>query len=148
MYQKILVLLDGSERIETRTVEVDDPIVSAGTIRVESNQTVDFDRGNSPGNDFVWSVSEDSRRFEVQGGVKLAPKRDISDLRNLSRSECADADFDTYTFIDGSDDAPDEINRLIEGRSACYRTNEGRLGKLRFPEGNSRNLTIEWLTWQ
>jgi hypothetical protein len=147
-YRLRVVLLDGSERIETRTVEVEDPIESAGTIRVEPNQTLDLDQGDIPGNDFVWNVSEDTRRFEVQDGVALAPMRDLSDLQNLSRSECADADFGEYTFIDGSDDAPAEINELIEGRSACYRTNEGRLGKLWFPEGNHRNLTVEWLTWQ
>jgi hypothetical protein len=147
-YRLRVVLQDGSERIEARTVEVEDPIESAGTIRIEPNQTLDLDRGDIPGNDFVWNVSEDTRRFEVQDGVALAPMRDLSDLQNLSRSECADADFGEYTFIDGSDDAPDEINELIEGRSACYRTNEGRLGKLWFPEGNERTLTVEWLTWR
>jgi hypothetical protein len=147
-YRLRVILRDGSERTETRTVEVDNPIESAGTIRVEPNQTLDLDRGNIPGNDFVWTVNEDSRRFEVQSGVELAPMRDLSDLRNLSRSECGDANFDDYTFIDGSEDAPNEVNRLIEGRSACYRTNDGRLGKLWFPEGNERNLTVEWLTWQ
>ncbi len=147
-YRLRVILRDGSERTETRTVEVDDPIESSGSIRVEPNQTLDLDRGNIPGNDFVWSVTEDSRRFEVQGGVELAPMRDLSDLRNLSRGDCGDADFGDYTFIDGSEDAPSDVNRLIEGRSACYRTNEGRLGKLWFPEGNERNLTVEWLTWQ
>ncbi len=143
-----VVLLDGSERREERTVVVEDPISSNGTIRVEPNQTVDFDRGGIPGDDFVWNVNGDQRRFEVLNGTRLAPMPDISDLRNLSRDECVDADFGTYTFIDGSNDAPDSINRLIPGRSACYRTNQGRLGKLRFPETTTGALRVEWLTWE
>ena len=147
-YELRIVLLDDSERIERRTVEVKNPIVSSGTIRVERNQTVDFDRGRIPGDDYVWNVNEGVRRFEVQGGVRLSPQDDIGDLDDLDRDDCDDADFDAYTFIDGSDGAPDAINRLVSGRSACYRTNEGRLGKLRFPEANTGTLTVEWLTWR
>lgn len=143
-----VVLLDGSERREERTVVVEDPISSDGTITVEPNQTVDFDRGGIPGDDFGWNINNDQRRFEVLNGTRLAPMRDISDLRNLSRDECADADFDNYTYIDGSNGAPDSINRLIPGRSACYRTNQGRLGKLRFPDSSTGALRVEWLTWE
>ena len=143
-----VVLMDGSERREERTVTVEDPISSSGTIRIERNQTVDFDRGGIPGDDFVWNVNNDQRHFEVLNGARLAPMRDISDLESLSRDQCADADFGAYTFIDGSDGAPDEINKLIPGRSACYRTNQGRLGKLRFPDASTGALRVEWLTWE
>lgn len=143
-----VVLLDGSERREERTVVVQEPISSSGTIRIDPNQTVDFDRGGIPGDDFVWNVNNDQRRLELLGGARLAPMRDVSDLRNLSRDECANADFGAYTYMDGSNDAPDSINRLIPGRSACYRTSQGRLGKMRFPEGASNALRVEWLTWQ
>ncbi|MEW5959815.1 MAG: FHA domain-containing protein [Chloroflexota bacterium] len=147
-YRLRVVKKDNSEQVETREVEVVNPIVSTGTIRVNSNQTVDFDGGKIPGNDFTWSVSDGTRRFEVQGGVQLAPMSDISDLKNLTLNECANANFGEYTYIDGSDDAPDEINELIPERAACFKTNEGRLGKLRFPDGEADSLKIEWLTWQ
>jgi hypothetical protein len=74
--------------------------------------------------------------------------RDLSDLRNLSKGDCENAGFGAYDSIDGSDGASDPNNTLIEGRSACYRTNEGHLGKLWFPNGNHKNLDIEWVTWQ
>jgi pSer/pThr/pTyr-binding forkhead associated (FHA) protein/uncharacterized protein YraI len=147
-YRLRVVKKDGSEQVEERDVEVVNPIVSTGTIRVDPNQTVDFDDGKIPGNDFTWSVSDGTRRFEVQGGVQLAPMSDITDLKNLTLNECANANFGAYTFIDGSDDAPDEINRLIPERSACFKTSEGRLGKLRFPDGGTGSLKIEWLTWR
>ena len=73
---------------------------------------------------------------------------DTSSLVNLTLSECAAADFGSYTFIDGSDDAEDAINRLIDGRSACYGTNKGRLGKLRFPQYSTGSLKVQWLTWK
>ena len=117
-------------------------------MRVEPNQTVDFDRGRIPGDDFVWEFNDGQRLFEVQNGARLAPMRDISDLGNLGRDECSGANFDDYTYIDGSDGAPNEINKLVPGRSACFRTNQGRLGKMRFPETTTGSLRVEWLTWQ
>jgi hypothetical protein len=72
----------------------------------------------------------------------------LSDLRNLSKSDCENATFGIYNFVDGSEDPADQANRLLEGGSICYRTNEGRLGKLWFPNGSSDDLDIEWVTWQ
>jgi uncharacterized protein YraI len=147
-YRLRVVKKDGSEQILEREVEVVNPIVSSGVIRVDSNQTVDFDKGEIPGNDFVWSISDDEKRFEILEGVQLAPISDVSDLKNVTLNECANANFGEYTFIDGSDDAPDQINKLIPERAACFKTNEGRLGKLRFPDGANGSLRIEWLTWK
>jgi hypothetical protein len=111
-----------------------------------------LDRGRTTddGADFEWSVDDGARLFEIRNGAQLAPRSDISDLRNLSLDECASASFGEYTFLDGSDGAPDAINKLIEDRSACYRTNEGRLGKLWFPDGvdNNDELKVEWVTWK
>lgn len=147
-YRLRIVKKDNTEQVEERTVEVVNPIVSTGVIRIDPNQTVDFDDGKIPGNDFLWNVNDGTRRFEVQGGVELAPMPDISDLKNLTLTECANASFGDFTYIDGSDDASDEINRLIDERSACYKTSEGRLGKIRFPEAKTGAITVEWLTWK
>jgi hypothetical protein len=147
-YRLRVVKQDNSEQIEERIVEVVNPIVSTGVIRIDPNQTVDFDGGKIPGNDFLWNVSDGTRRFEVQGGVQLAPMPDISDLENLTLAECANASFGEYAYIDGSDDAPGQINRLIPERSACYKTSEGRLGKMRFPKAATGAISVEWLTWK
>jgi hypothetical protein len=147
-YDFRVIRLDGSEYREEIRVEVNNPVSSAGSLEVEADETVDLDQGKVPGDDFEWEVDGDTRLFKVRDGVQLAPMRDLSNLKNLSKGECEGANFGVYTFIDGSDDAPDPANTLIEGRSACYRTNEGRLGKLWFPNGNSRDIDIEWVTWK
>jgi hypothetical protein len=146
-YDLRVIREDGSEQLEQRPVEVVNPIVSAGVIKIDPNQTVDLDQGKIPGDDFTWSVSDGTRRFELQGGVQLAPMRDLSDLKNLTLSECAAASFGAYTFI-GSPDVADSANELIPGRSACYRTSQGHLGKMRFPDGNTETLKVEWHTWR
>ncbi len=149
-YNFRVVRVDGSEYREDITVEVNNAISSAGERKLKAGETIDFDSGGVPGNDFFWHVDGATRLFEVQSGVQLAPMSRIGNLDELSKNECEGASFGTYTFLDGSNDAPDSPNRLVEDRSACYRTNEGRLGKLRFPDGIEDNddLKVEWVTWR
>jgi len=147
-YRVRIILKDNTEQIEERTVTVVNPILSSGTRSLEPNQTIDLDQGDVPGDDFIWNVADGIRKFEIQGSVQLAPMPDISDLKNLSLSQCAGATFGVYTFIDGSDVVLDPVNELIPGRAACYKTNQGRLGKLRFPQAGVETLPLEWLTWQ
>ena len=148
-YSFRVVRLDDSEYTEDIDVTVINPIISSGTITLNPNQTIDFDEGRIPGDDFLWSVNGGVRRFEIQGSVQLAPRSETSNLANLPLAECAAATYNEYTFIDASDGAnPGLINTLIQGRAACYRTNQGRLGKLRFPEYSTGSLRVEWLTWK
>lgn len=147
-YRLRVVNLDDTEQVVDRTVEVLNPISSAGTIDVNPNQTIDFDAGIIPGDDFNWNVGDSTRVFEVLEGVQLAPMGQLGSLKDLTRDECSNATFGNYTFIDGSDVIADPANGLTAGRTACYRTNEGRLGKLRFPQYSTQSLTVEWLTWQ
>jgi hypothetical protein len=84
----------------------------------------------------------------VQAGVQMAPLPVISALDDLTLTECVNASFGTYTSVNASDVIADPNNALVAGRSACYRTNQGRLGKLRFPTYSSGNLQVEWLTWK
>ncbi len=147
-YEFRVIRLDGSEYKEEIRVEVNNPIVSAGSIQIPADKSIDFDKGKVSGDDFDWEVDDNTRLFKARDGVQLAPMRDVSDLRNLSKGDCENAGFGAYDSIDGSDGASDPNNTLIEGRSACYRTNEGRLGKLWFPNGNHKNLDVEWVTWE
>ena len=147
-YEFRVIRLDGSVYEEEIRVEVINPISSTGTRTLDRNQSIDLDSGDAPGDDFVWIVEDGNRRFETLGGVLLAPMRDVSSLRNLTLAECAAANFGEYNFIDASDSRIGGVNELVDGRSACYRTNTGRLGKLRFPNFSSGSLRIEWLTWK
>jgi uncharacterized protein YraI len=147
-YDFRVIRLDGSEYREEIRVEVNNPIVSAGSTEIPEDESIDLDDGDVPGDDFNWEVEGDTRLFEARDGVQLAPMRDLSDLRNLSKGDCESASFGVYTVIDGGDTASDPTNTLIEGRSACYRTNEGHLGKLWFPNGSNDDLDIEWVTWR
>ncbi|MBN1995092.1 MAG: FHA domain-containing protein [Anaerolineae bacterium] len=147
-YTLRVVRKDNSEEIRERPVVVNNPIVSRGLITVEANQTLDVDKGEIPGDDFWWRVEPATRRFEVQAGVQLAPMRTVNNLKELTKNECNNADFSAYSFIDGSDVVTDPNNALVSGRSVCYKTNQGRLGKLRFPEYSTGALRVEWLTWK
>ncbi|MCK6629539.1 MAG: FHA domain-containing protein [Anaerolineae bacterium] len=144
-YDFRVIRLDGSEYREEIRVEVNNPIFSAGSAELSDSDAIDVDDG---GNDFRWDVDDDERYFRARNGAQLAPMRDLSDLNNLSKSDCENAAFGAYDFIDGSDDPADSGNELIEGRSICYRTNQGRLGKLWFPNGSDDDLDVEWVTWQ
>jgi pSer/pThr/pTyr-binding forkhead associated (FHA) protein/uncharacterized protein YraI len=148
IYRLRVVHLDNTEEVVDRTVEVINPVSSAGTITIDPNQTIDFDDGVIPGDDFRWKVEGGIRLFEISNGVQLAPMEQLVSLSQLSRDACLNAKYDTYTFIDGSDVITDPNNALTAGRTACYRTNQGRLGKLRFPAYSTQSLTIEWLTWK
>jgi len=147
-YRMRVIRNDGSEYNEEITVQVINPIESTGVITVNPNQTVDFDDGVIPGNDFLWNVQAITRTFEIQSGAQVAPMRVVNDLADIALSECANANYGQYTFIDASDNIADPNNGLVAGRTACYRTNEGRLGKMRFPAYSTGALNVEWLTWR
>lgn len=147
-YRMRVIRNDGSEYSEEIRVQVVNPIESAGTITVNPNQTVDFDDGVIPGNDFLWNVQAITRTFEIQSGAQVAPMRVVDDLADISLSECANANYGQYTYIDASDDIADPNNALVAGRTACYKTNEGRIGKMRFPAYSTGALNVEWLTWR
>jgi uncharacterized protein YraI len=147
-YRLRVIKKDDSEHVEEITVQVINPVISTGNLTIQPNQTIDFDQGSIPGDDFLWKVETITRTFEIQAGVQLAPMKDIGNLKNLTLSECAGASFGVYTYIDASDVTTDPNNALIPGRSACYKTNQGRLGKLRFPEYSAGSLKVEWLTWK
>ncbi len=147
-YRLRIIKLDGSEETKELDVVVTDPIYSSGTIKIGVNQTVDFDKGISPGNDFAWNIENESRKFETLEGVKLAPMGRFDSLDEVSRRSCERASYGNYSTIDGSDNVSDDSNTLVDRLTVCFKTNEGRLGKLRFPKRSTDSIKIEWVTWQ
>jgi uncharacterized protein YraI len=148
VYNIRVIKRDDSEYLEDLSVEVINPFTSKGTIIINPGETIDFDEGKISGDDFKWTVDDATRKFESLEGVQLAPKGELGSLDELSLGECDDATYEVYAFIDGSDVVLDPVNALTNGRTACYRTSQGRLGKLRFPEYSTGSLKIEWLTWK
>lgn len=143
-----VIRADNTEQKQEITVEVINSIISSGKATLNPGNTVGLDGGTIPGDDFEWHISGGTRKFEALGGAQLAPKGVQDSLDKLTFSECSRADFGKYTFIDGSDVVPDPNNQLVNGRTACFRTNEGNLGKIRFPQYSTGALQIEWLTWR
>ena len=63
-------------------------------------------------------------------------------------ADCAGASYGVYSYIDASDVIADPGNALEDDLTACFRTDEDRLGKIRFPEYSTDDLEIEWVTWR
>lgn len=147
-YRLRVVRQDGSEQIEDRTVEVVEPVVSAGRVTLDPDETIDVDAGVIPGDDFKWNVDDDGvRRFETRGDVRMSLRGQRDSLNDISREECSDASYGDYDFIDASDTIADPTNALRDGFAICYRTSEGRTGKMRFPRFTTGPLELEWATW-
>jgi len=143
------VIRQNDQEITTQvTVKVNIPIASAGTVTLNPGDTVDFDSGSVQGNDFKWDVNGATRYFAVMNGAAIAPKPIAPSLDGLSLEQCASANYGEFTYMDGSDVILNPANELTDGRTACFRTNEGRYGKLRFPQFSTGQLQVEWLTWQ
>jgi uncharacterized protein YraI len=149
-YRLRVIKLDGTEQIEEIQVEVVNPVSvkSSGALRMNPNDTLDIDDGDIPGDDFIWRIDGNLRRFEVQNGAQIAIMNNTNSIEELPRSACLNANYSVYTFIDASDSAPDPNNTLIAGRTICFKTNKDRIGKMRFPEYSTDRLRLEWLTWQ
>jgi hypothetical protein len=147
-YTLRVVKQDNTEQIERITVTVSQPIASSGSTNIDPDQTIDFDRGVIPGDDFVWRQNGADRYFETLAGVDLSPQSITGSLDSLSLNDCQNASYGNFTYLDGSDVILDPANELTDGRSACYITNEGRYGKLRFPKFSPDTITVEWLTWK
>lgn len=147
-YRLRIVLQDGSERVEDRTVQVFNAVESAGTITIDPDETIDVDKGEIPGDDFKWNIDDGGvRTFEVRGDTKLAIMGQFGSLDDIDQDDCEDADYDDYSFVDASDIIQNPANALKDGLVICYRTSQGRLGKLRFPEYSTGSLNLRWVTW-
>ena len=147
-YTLRVVKLDGTEQAENITVEVINPVASSGRRTLDPGETIDLDECESPGDDFRWFVEGPIRRFEALDGAQLALKGERGSLDELTLADCAGSSYGTYSFIDASDVIADPANALEDDLTACFRTDDDRLGKIRFPEYSTDDLEIEWVTWR
>ncbi len=150
-YRLRVVNQDNSQETQEIQVEVTNPVSvkSSGTLEMEPGDTLDIDDGDIPGDDFVWDVDDDDGSLETQDDVEIAPLPSVGSLNSISRSQCLSANYGVYSFLDGSESPSDPNNSIIDGRAVCFKTNKGRIGKLRIPQYDDPDeLLIEWLTWQ
>ncbi len=147
-YRLRVLRLDDTVEVEEITVTVDDSgIFSSGITTVSPNSSVDLDDDGQA--DFTWENSDGIRHFEVTNGAQMAVMEDTDSIAEIDLDDCEVVDYNVYTFIDASDDAPTgEDNLLLNGRTICYRSSGGRLGTLRFPNYSIRDIEIEWVTWE
>lgn len=143
-----VVKQDNSEEQKQITVEVTNPLASSGSVSLNLGGSIDFDNGAVPGNDFIWQENGEFRWFEALSGAALAPQGIRSSLDGLSLDTCKAADYNDFTYLDGSDVIINPANELTDGRTACYKTTDGRFGKMRFPQYSTGAIIVEWQTWQ
>jgi uncharacterized protein YraI len=128
---------------ESKTIQ----IIVAGSanrrITMDEGESVDFDRDgrvSDDGDDFKWVEDGNDREFRKWDGdddLKLIPVGPIDSLNTIRRQDCEWA-------LDNLND--DNAIHPFPGLAVCFRTDEGRLGKLRF-ENDDEEIDIEWLVW-
>jgi hypothetical protein len=146
-YRLRIVAQDGAEQVFDRTVQVTEPVASAGRVTLAPQDTIDLDSGEVPGDDFRWDLEEEQRRFRTRGEAQLALLGVSNALDDIDLEDCEAAAFGVYEFVDASDVIADPANALRDGFTICYLTSDDRIGKLRFPRFSTGALEIEWVTW-
>ncbi|MDM8528311.1 FHA domain-containing protein [Anaerolineales bacterium HSG24] len=152
-YRLRVIKPDDHEEFRDITITViNNEVKSSGSMTIRRNRVADFDDGDADADDendgdFEWSIDGETRHFKIYNSSEMAVIGDFNSLDDVDKRDCEHGNYDLFTFVDASTFAPDPNNTLIGGRVICYFTNEGRMGKLRFPEYNTGALDVEWLTW-
>jgi hypothetical protein len=142
VYELRVVRQDGGETLRNLTIEVQGT-VPIGVIHLRPEQGVDFDRDgkvSDDGDDFRWVEEDGERRLEKwddSDDIKLIPIGFFQSLYEIKRSDC-DIAFKDLNDQDSIKASPD--------LTACIRTDEGRIGKIRFENANER-VEIDWILW-
>lgn len=140
-YYELRVVRHGGE-VESRTIKIE--VIGTGnrSLEMDLGESVDFDEDgevSKNGDDFIWEEDDDERFFrkwDDDDDLKLVPVGPFG-LDMIAREDCQWA-------LDNLDDT-DEI-KPFAGLAACFRTDERRIGKLRF-EDTDDDADIEWALW-
>ena len=138
LYRDIRIYVDGSGGGGTGN--------RSDTMR--ENDGIDFDndgKDTGSGNDFLWYWTGSKQRFErwdqFNPNIILAKVYDRGsegDLNGIS--------LDTCTARLGQEQRS-EIT-LKETLIICFRTNEGRIGKMRVRDMDNREIRVQWYVWR
>lgn len=137
-----IVKLDGT--VESKTIKIEVEGSSYKDTNMDPGESIDFDRDGKvsrDGDDFKWAKVSGERRFrkwDDDDDLELVPVGPVDNLDIVRRQDCEWA-------LDHLDDT-DSI-RPHDGLAACFRTDESRIGKLRFEDVDDDELEFKWLLW-
>jgi len=144
-YYELRVLRDDGN-IETQTIKIDVEGEAYQTLEMDLGQKVDFDRDgrvtddDDGNNDFEWLKVGDERRFrkwDDDDDLELAPVGpETLDIIRREDCEWAVRNIEVSEYI-----------KPFAGLSACFRTDRGTLGKLRFDDADDE-ADIQWSLWK
>lgn len=140
IYELRVVRLDGG--IEPRTIRIE--VIGSGykTSEIDLGKGIDFDEDgkvSAEGDDFKWVKEGDDRVFrkwDDDDDLQLVPVGPAT-LDMITENDCRWA-------LDNLND--DGSITPFDGLAACFRTDEGRIGKLRFEDADD-DADIEWALW-
>lgn len=143
-YELRVVYRDGT--INSKTIKIDVVGGSAyRTVEMEAGQTIDFDKDakvtDDDGDDFEMKEEGDDLIFEKwddDDDLTQVPVGPVDSLDLIRKQDCDWA-------LDNLDDA-DEI-KPFDGLAVCFRTDDGRVGKLRFDDVDDDEAKIQWALW-
>ena len=136
-----VINLDGT--IDTNTIKIEVEGGSYRTVEIDEGESVDFDdeaEVSDDGDDFEWVKVNGERRFrkwDDDGDLKLIPVGPVDSLDLIRRQDCEWA-------LDNLDD--EDYIKPFGGLAACIRTDDGRLGRIRF-ENSDEEVDVEWALW-
>jgi hypothetical protein len=143
-YELRVVYRDGT--INSKTIKIDVVGGSAyRTVDMEAGQTIDFDKDarvtDDDGDDFEMKEEDDDLIFEKwddDDDLTQVPVGPVDSLDIIRKQDCDWA-------LDNLDDT-DEI-KPFDGLAVCFRTDDGRVGKLRFDDVDDDEAKIQWALW-
>ncbi|MBI1880540.1 MAG: SH3 domain-containing protein, partial [Chloroflexi bacterium] len=137
---------DGSEDTRSIQINVSADVASYNTSVLPREVKMDFDTGVQNlerDNEFFWRFDGDRPVFAKvdvdEPDIKLVALEsgDIDSFNGLSQDTCR-------WNLDRADEDEITISRDL---IVCFATDQNRIGKLRFKDGNSEEVVIEWYVW-
>ncbi len=114
------------------------------TIEMDEGDTVDFDKDgrvtDDDGDDFEWVEISGERRFrkwDDDDDLELVPVGPVDNLGIIKKEDC---DWALDNLADEEEIEP------FPGLAACIKTDDGRMGKIRF-QNDDEEVNIEWTLW-
>jgi hypothetical protein len=141
-YELRVVNRDGT--VESKRILIEVEGGGYRTVEMDEGDSVDFDKEgrvtDDDGDDFEWVETSGEWRFrkwDDDDDLELVPVGPIDNLGDVRQEDCDWA-------LDNLDD--DDYIKPFPGLAACIRTDEGRMGKIRFQDDEGE-IDIEWTLW-
>jgi hypothetical protein len=137
-----LRVVRNDNQVESRIVRVEVAGTSFKTAEIDANEGIDFDEDgkvSSKGDDFKWVIEDGARRFKKwdnDGDLRLVAIGPL-EMEMIAEEDCR------YALANINDR---ERVKPFPGMAACFKTDEGRMGKVRFDDVDD-DADIQWALW-